>query len=109
MSQADFNRILLESVNEAVAVALGKPIPPELTQRLQAYIGLSTDEIPNHIDLLFSSLRDSFGTNGDDLCKMVVAKMYQKAGVPFYEVAGHPMIQYVEELKAKLTKTSPSA
>ena len=102
MSKTDFNQILLESVNEAVAVALGKPTTLELTHHLQAYIGISADEIPNHIDLLFSSLRDSFGTRGDDLCKMVVKKMYEKAGVPFFEIGGQPMIQYVEELKARL-------
>ena len=101
-SRTDFSQVLLESVNEAVAVALGKPITPELTHHLQAYIGISADEIPNHIDLLFSSLRGSFGTRGDDLCKMVVKRMYEKAGVLFFEIGGQPMIQYVEELKARL-------
>jgi hypothetical protein len=41
---------------------------------------------------------------GDDLSKMLVKKMYEKAGVPFYEVGGQPMIRYVEELKTKLAK-----
>jgi hypothetical protein len=101
-SRPDFSQILLESVNEAIAVALGKPVTPELSHHLQAYVGMSADEIPNHIDLLFSSLRDSFGTRGDDLCKTVVKKMYEKAGVHFFEIGGQPMIQYVEELKARL-------
>lgn len=35
---------------------------------------------------------------------MVVTKMYEKAGVPFYEIGGQPMIRYVEELKARLAK-----
>jgi hypothetical protein len=108
-SRTDFGQILLESVNEAIAVALGKPITPELTHHLQEYIGISADEIPYHIDLLFSSLRDSFGMRGDDLCKMVVRKMYEKAGVPFYEIAGQPMIHYVEELKTRLARTDSPA
>ena len=106
MRRIDFNQLLLEAVNEAIAVALGKPITPELTHHLEGYIGISADEIPNHIDLLFSSLRNSFGMRGDDLCKMVVKKMYEKAGVPFYEIGGQPMIRYVEELKARLGKTA---
>ena len=109
MGQTDFNQILLESVNEAIAVALGKAITPELTHHLHGYIGISADEIPNHIDVLFSSLRDSFGMRGDDLCKMVVKKMYEKAGVPFYEIGGQPMIRYVEKLKARLAKTDSPA
>ena len=102
MRQTDFNQILLESVNEAIAAALGKPITPELNQHLQAFIGMSSDEIPNHVDRLFSSLRDSFGTSGDSLCKMIVKRMYARAGVSFYEISGQPMIQYVKELEAKL-------
>ena len=46
---------------------------------------------------------------GDDLCKMVVRKMYEKAGVSFYEIGGQSMIRYVEELKARLTKTDTLA
>lgn len=108
-SRSDFSQLLLESVDEAIAVALDRPITPELTHHLRAYIGISVDEIPNHIDLLFSSLRGSFGMRGDDLCKMVVRKMYEKAGVSFYEIGGQSMIRYVEELKARLTKTDTPA
>ncbi|MGA3405604.1 MAG: hypothetical protein ABSD49_07735 [Candidatus Bathyarchaeia archaeon] len=102
-SRTNFTQILLESVNESISVALGRPITPELNHHLQAYIGLSVDEMQDNVDLLFSSLRDSFGIHGDDIRKMVVRRMYQKAGIPFYEVAGTHMIQYVHELKRKLT------
>jgi len=102
-SRTNFTQILLESVNESISVALGLPITPELNHHLQAYIGLSVDEMQDNVDLLFSSLRDSFGIHGDDIRKMVVRRMYQKAGIPFYEVAGTHMIQYVHELKRKLT------
>ena len=106
LSRADFKQMLLDSVDEAIALVLGLPVTPELFQHLQAYIGLSIDEMPNHVDLLMRSLRDSFGTRGDFLCKLIVKKMYAKAGVPFYEIAGQAMIQYVEELKARLAKTN---
>ena len=102
-SRTNFTQILLESVNESISVALGRPITPELNHHLQAYIGLSVDEMQDNVDLLFSSLTDSFGIRGSDIRKMVVRRMYQKAGIPFYEVAGTHMIQYVHELKRKLT------
>ena len=102
-SSTDFGQILLGSVNESISVALGQPITPELSHHLQAYLSLSVDEMQDNVDLLFSSLRDSFGIHGDDIRKMVVRRMYQKAGIPFYEVAGTHMIQYVHELKRKLT------
>ncbi len=40
---------------------------------------------------------------------MIVVKMYEKAGLPFYEIAGQPTIRYVEELKARLAKTGSLA
>ena len=102
-SRTDFSQILLESVNESISITLGRPITPALNHNLQAYIGLSVDEMEDNVDLLFSSLRDSFGIHGGDIRKMVVRRMYQKAGIPFYDVAGTHMIQYVHELKRMLT------
>ena len=102
LARTDFTKILVDSVNEALATVLGQPITPELNHHLQAYIGLSVDEMTNRIDLLFSTLKDSFGLQGGSLCKLVVRKMYQKSGIPFYEIAGTQMIQYVNELKRTL-------
>ena len=102
-SRTDFAEILLESVNESISIALGLPITPELNHHLQAYIGLSDDEMEDNVDRLFSTLIDSFGIQGGDIRKMEVKRMYQKAGVPFYDIAGTHMIQYVHELKRKLT------
>ncbi len=98
-SRTDFGQILLESVNESISVALGRPITPQLIGTLQAYLGLSVDEMEDNVDVLFSSLRDSFGIQGADIRRMVVRRMYQKTGIPFYEVAGTQMIQYVHELR----------
>jgi coproporphyrinogen III oxidase len=102
-SRTNFGKILLESVNESISIALGRPITPKLNQTLQAYLGLSIDEMEDHVEFLFSSLTDSFGLQGGDVRKMVVRRMYQKAGVPFYDVAGTHMIQYVHELKRTLS------
>jgi hypothetical protein len=102
-SRTDFGRILMESVSESISIALQRTITPELSKRLQAYLGMSVEEMEDNVDRLFSSLENSFGISGGDLCKMVVKRMYQRAGVPFYEVAGIEMIQYVHELKRVLT------
>lgn len=90
MDQTDFNQILIESVHEAIAVVLGRHLTEELVQHLQSYLGISNDEMPTHIAELFASLRGSFGLVGDDLSKLIVKKMYIKAGIPFYEIGGTP-------------------
>lgn len=104
MSRPNFNQIVFESVNEAISAVIDQLVTAELSRYLQAYIGVSVDEIPLHIDRLFSSLTNLFGTTGDDVCKMIVRKTYEKAGIPFYEIGGRLMIQYVEELKRMLAK-----
>ena len=107
-SRTDFGQILLESINESISVALGRPIGPELSQTLQSYLGMSVDEMEDNVDVLFSSLRDSFGLQGTDVRRMVVKRMYQKASIPFFEVAGTHMIQYVHELRRMLAMIEQS-
>ena len=67
-SRTDFTQILLESVNESISIVLGRPVGPELSHELQAYIGLSDDEMEDNVDRLFASLKDSFGLQGGDIC-----------------------------------------
>ena len=105
-SRRDFDSLLLESVNEAVSIVLGQRITPELNHHLEAYLGLSVEELLGNVERLFSLLEFSFGLSGSAVPKLIVKKMYQKAKVPFYEVAGTPMIQYVYELKRKLASHS---
>lgn len=105
MGRTDFNQMLLESLNESLSLALGRSTTPELAGHLQAYVGISLKDVPDRIDHLFSSLWGSFGLKGDALCRMVVEKMYRKAGVPLYEIGGQPMIQYIYELKIELAQT----
>ena len=60
----------------------------------------------DNVERLFSVLDCSFGLAGSAVLKLIVKKMYQKAKVPFYEVGGTPMIQYVYELKRNLASYS---
>lgn len=97
-----FDQILVESVYEVISDALGQRLTEELTHHLQAYIGLSNDEMQNDLASLFRSLRGSFGVQGDTLSKLIVKKMYQKADIPFYEIGTREWTEYVTELKNKL-------
>ena len=97
----DFDNMLVESVNEAIAKVLGRKTSPELERYLQAFLGFSYKKIDN-IEILFSSLEHAYGLFGSAVPKLVVQKMYEKAKIPFYEVGGTPMIQYVYDLKRDL-------
>ena len=96
--RTDFDKILAESVNEAIAVVLGRKTTPELDRHLQAFLGISYANIDT-IEVLFSSLECAYGLFGSTVPQLVVKKMYGKANVPLYRVEGTPMIQYVYDLK----------
>ena len=104
-NRTDFDNILAESLNEAIAIVLGRKTSPELERHLQGFLGISYKNIDN-IEILFSSLERAYGLFGSAVPKIVVKKMYEKAMVPFYEVAGTPMIQYVYDLKRNLASHS---
>jgi hypothetical protein len=98
-SHAGFSQVLIDSVNETLASVPNRPVSKELAYRTQAFLAIPDDEMPNQLDSLFTSLRNSFGLEGDEICKRIVKKMYQTTGIPFYEIGGRSMIQYVEELE----------
>jgi len=98
-SHAGFSQVLIDSVKETLASIPSRPVSKELTCRAHAFLAIPEDEIPNQLDSLFTSLQNSFGLEGDEICKRIVKKMYQTTGIPFYEIGGRSMIQYIEELK----------
>ena len=99
--RTDFDKILAESVNEAIATVLGRTTTPQLERHLQAFLGFSYVNMDT-VENLFSSLEHAYGLFGSIVPKLAVKKMYQKTNLPFYEVAGTPMIQYVYDLKRNL-------
>lgn len=104
-NRTDFDKILVESVNEAIAKVLSRKTSPDLEFYLQTFIDFAHEKIDN-IEILFSSLEHTYGLFGSTIPKLVVQKMYEKVQIPFHEVAGTPMIQYVYDLKRNLATCS---
>ena len=100
--RTDFERILVESLDEVSLAKVDVIASPELERHLRSFLALPYDRM-NTVELLFSSLERAYDLLGTDVLRLVVRKMYAKADVHFYEVAGTPMFQYVYELKQKLT------
>ncbi|MGA2784900.1 MAG: hypothetical protein ABSF09_09415, partial [Candidatus Bathyarchaeia archaeon] len=90
-----FSQVLIDSVNETLASVPSRPVSKELACRARAFLAIPEDEMPNQLDSLFTSLQNSFGLEGDEICKQIVKKMYQTTGIQFYEISGRSMIQYV--------------
>ena len=100
----EFNMMFIESVEETISGLLGRTVSDAFTTHLQAYMGLSLDEIPDRPDAFFKALSGSFGIAGDRVGKYIVRKLYQKARVQFAEHDGGTLVDYVTALKQRLTE-----
>jgi hypothetical protein len=100
-----FDDLLVECVEETIGEVLGEAVSEAFMHHLYAYLGITPDEIPNHVSDLFSTLRNSFGVGGDTIGRRIVRKLYHKAEVPFTEVPERALADYVEELRKRWAKT----
>ena len=102
--RTDFNDLLIDSVGEAITDVLGARVTPAFWNHVQAYLGITKEEMANDLDTLFSALKDAFGVGGDTLGRLVLKKLYAKVGVPFEYTPDRPLLKYVEDLKEFLAK-----
>jgi len=97
--RVDFNRLIVESVEESVAEVLGARVASAFWDHYQAFFGITREEMPYALDTLFSSLKKIFGVGGEILGRIIIRKLYAKVGVPLNYASGHPLRDYVEGLK----------
>jgi len=102
--RTDFNDLLVESVEESITEVLGFKVTSAFWYHYQAYLGITKEEMPYRLDTLFSSLKDAFGVGGETLGRHIIRKLYAKTDVPLEYVPGHPLSEYVEELKEFLAE-----
>jgi hypothetical protein len=105
-NRAEFDKLLIQSVLETIESVLGRSVLEAFAHYIQTYVEITVDEIPAHVDLLFTLLKDAFGVGGDTLGRTIIRRLYQKAGVRLEDTRAfrtkRPAIDYVEELRQRL-------
>jgi len=104
MTVDDFNRMITTAVDEVITEVLGSVIMDPIASYLHTYLGI-INEMPGRVDLLFASLRGVFGSGGDILCAMIVARISKNAGLNSATLSGQSPEEKFEETKKKLLKT----
>lgn len=105
----EFDEMVVAAVQETIAGVLGRSVSDAFMKHLQAHLGITAEEMPQRLDALFMSLRDSFGVGGDTIGRYIVRKLYEKAGIEFVEHDGWALAKYVEALKQKLAENKFNA
>jgi hypothetical protein len=98
--------LLLESIDETISTLLSRTVVDALYVHLRTFHSIARDEVPNRLDTLSTTLGKIFGTSSKTITKAIARKFYLKLGLEF---TGHPsrtLVEYVDEAKTKLKKSS---
>jgi len=101
---ADFNKIVAESIDEAVANLLGQSVVSALHLHLLTHYDVSQDELPHRLDTLSTVLEENFGPVFKTIEKSVARTLFHMLGLTFHDVPNRSLSQYIDEAKRRLSK-----
>jgi hypothetical protein len=102
--QKGFDHLLLESIDEAVTEVLGAKVTSILWRHWEDNIGVTREDLPNHLPKLFESIQTTFGRGGETVGERVIKRLYTKANVPLEYSQNRPLEEYVKKLKQILAE-----
>jgi hypothetical protein len=102
--QRDFDDLLVDSVDEAVTEILGADVTPILWRYWTGDLGITRENMPNHLLKLFESIQTIFGAGGETVGEQVIKRLYTKANIPLEYSHVRPLEEYAEKLKQILAK-----
>jgi len=101
-----FHVLLLESIDETITAMLSRTVVDALYAHLEKNYSISRDEIPYRLDTLFTTLEKIFGASSQTITKAIAREFYLKLRLEFTGNPSHTLLEYVDEAKMKLQKSS---
>jgi hypothetical protein len=100
MHESDFDRLLLDSMDEALADVFGAEFREMFYRYLEARFRIMKATLPNRLDDLASVLSTTFGPTGSLVLGRAIAKrLYSKVGTRFVEKTDWTLLEYFDYLK----------
>jgi hypothetical protein len=96
----DFDRLLVESVREAIEGSLGKS-QAELAFRILEH-DVTFDMLPNHLPIFYSALNRMFGKDSGTMEMAIARRLYEKLSLEFLETPNTGLARYIEKAIIKL-------
>ena len=103
----DFNRLLVESVKEAIEDALGKD-SAELAFRILEQ-DVTFDKLPNRLPTFYSALNKMFGKDRATMEAAIARKLYLNLSLEFTETPNIELARYIEQAITKLNQREHQA
>ena len=102
MHESDFERLLLDSVDEALTDVLSAQFREIFYWYLEVKFCIMKATLPSRLDDLGSALSTTFGPTGSLVLERAIAKrLYSKVGIRFIEKPGWTLVEYLDHVKKK--------
>ena len=96
--------LLLHCIDEVLADLLGRRAREAIYDCLERDHSLARSDIPKHMTLFLQLLDETFGKGSRTIWKSIIKRLYEKLEWKFYDNPGYEFIDYMEEIRAKVTK-----
>jgi hypothetical protein len=98
-SEERFNRVLVKSVEETITTVLGGNVAEAFGYHFYAFLGLTRDEIPSHVEELCSALVESFGVGGRVLERAICRSLFGELGLSLVQKPDCSLVMCAEDAK----------
>jgi len=99
-----FSALLLESIDEALTDLLGRRAREAVYDYLERNCLVARNELPTRLEAFLTLLDDTFGKGSKTIGRVVARRLYSKLEWEFIEVAGYELVDYVEAVKARISR-----
>ena len=99
----DFEKLILETVDEELKRIFGKEATLIIYGYLENNLSLRREEIAEKIELFSKGIDKFFGSGARMLERTILTDLYSNFGLEYETKRGYSFVDYVTELKNKLS------
>jgi len=100
------NKAIMNTVDEELKKIFGESAALVIYSYLENNLSLKRERIPEKIELFSQGLEKFFGSGAYVLEKTILSNLYSSFGLNFKEKKGYTFVDYVTELKNRLSDNS---
>lgn len=100
----EFGDLLVDSVDEVFNETLGAKITAMFWQHWSTSLGVTRENMPNHLPQVLESIQEVFGTGYRTMGEQLIRRLYAKANTPLKFSNNQELLEYAEELRQILAR-----
>lgn len=96
-------RVLSETIHECIKDILGDRVREAIYTFMEREYSVTRNELPAHLDELFTAFQQNFGVKAKDVIARAFAKkLYSKLDVEFHPIPKFEFVDYLAIIKRKM-------